>query len=182
MKEIYIILTHTGTVLSRIIRCYTKDEYSHVSIALDKSLENMYSFGRLNPYNPFFGGFVHEKVNEGVYKRFKNTKTCIYSLEIEDSKYRKIEKTINKMKKNKDMYKFNTLGLIAVSINLRIKQKNHFYCAEFVKYILEKSKIKYELPDIIRPEDFKNISNLKTIYKGRLNDYNLYRNALVYSA
>ena len=101
MKEIYIILTHTGTVLSRIIRCYTKDEYSHVSIALDKNLENMYSFGRLNPYNPFFGGFVHEKVNEGVYKRFKNTKTCIYSLEIEDSKYRKIEKTINKMKKIK---------------------------------------------------------------------------------
>ena len=98
---IYIILTHTGTVLSRIIRCYTKDEYSHVSIALDKNLENMYSFGRLNPYNPFFGGFVHEKVNEGVYKRFKNTKTCIYSLEIEDSKYRKIEKTINKMKKIK---------------------------------------------------------------------------------
>ena len=51
-KKIYIVLTYSGTILSRIIRAYTGDEYSHVSIALDKDLEEMYSFGRLNPYNP----------------------------------------------------------------------------------------------------------------------------------
>ena len=38
MKKIYIILTHTGTVLSTIIKYYTKDEFSHVSIALDADL------------------------------------------------------------------------------------------------------------------------------------------------
>lgn len=38
MKKVYIILTHTGTVLSKIIKKYTKDEFSHVSIALDKEL------------------------------------------------------------------------------------------------------------------------------------------------
>ena len=65
MKKIYIILTHTGTVLSRIIKIYTKDEFSHVSIALDKDLKQMYSFGRLNPYNPFIGGFIHEYINSG---------------------------------------------------------------------------------------------------------------------
>ena len=32
MKQIYIVLTHTGTLLSRIIKCYTKDEFSHCSI------------------------------------------------------------------------------------------------------------------------------------------------------
>lgn len=36
MKKIYIILTHTGTILSKIIKEFTKDEFSHVSIALDK--------------------------------------------------------------------------------------------------------------------------------------------------
>lgn len=82
MKKIYIILTYTGTVLSRIIKCYTKDEFSHVSIALDKDLRQMYSFGRLNPYNPFKGGFVHEGINIGTFKRFKNTRARIYSLEI----------------------------------------------------------------------------------------------------
>ncbi|MFR7463045.1 MAG: tyrosine-type recombinase/integrase [Clostridia bacterium] len=56
MKKIYIVLTHTGTTLSKIIKTYTKDEFSHVSIALDNKLQEMYSFGRLHPYNPFWGG------------------------------------------------------------------------------------------------------------------------------
>ena len=49
MKKIYIVLTYTGTILSRIIKVFTKKEYSHVSIALDQDLKYMYSFGRLNP-------------------------------------------------------------------------------------------------------------------------------------
>ena len=54
MKKIYIILTYTGTLLSKIIKFYTKNEFSHVSISLDKELKYMYSFGRLNAYNPFW--------------------------------------------------------------------------------------------------------------------------------
>lgn len=39
MKKIYIVLTDTGTVLSKIIKIYTKDEFAHVSISLDKGLK-----------------------------------------------------------------------------------------------------------------------------------------------
>ena len=81
MKQIYFILTNTGTVLSKIIKTYTKDEFTHVSIALDRNLQQMYSFGRLNPYNPFWGGFVHEYVDKGTFKRFINTKAKIFCLE-----------------------------------------------------------------------------------------------------
>ena len=58
MKKIYIILTHTGTFLSRVIKAFTGNKFTHVSIALDRNMEYMYSFGRLRPYNPFLGGFV----------------------------------------------------------------------------------------------------------------------------
>ena len=40
MKKLYLILTHTGTALSTIIKYYTKDEFSHVSIALDSDSED----------------------------------------------------------------------------------------------------------------------------------------------
>lgn len=173
MKKVYIIVTHTGTVLSRIIQCYTRDEYSHVSIALDENLEEMYSFGRLNPYNPFIGGFVHEKINEGTFKRFKNTRTCIYSLEVEEYQYRKIKKIIKRFYYNRKAYKFNVIGLFAVGLHIKIKPRNSFYCAEFVKYVLEKSKVTYELPTVIRPENFKYMSKLKKEYKGRLRDFNI---------
>ena len=62
LRKIYIVLSFTGTILSRIVRFYTRKEYSHVSIALDENLDEMYSFGRLNPYNAFIGGFVHEGI------------------------------------------------------------------------------------------------------------------------
>ncbi len=171
MKEIYIILTHTGTTLSKIIKSYTKDEFSHVSISLDINLENMYSFGRTHPYNPFWGGFVHENINTGTFKRFRNTKAQIYSLEITDKQYETIEKLINHMNNYRNLYKFNAWGLFGVGFNKKIKIKHGFYCAEFVKYALKKANVKIELPELVRPENFKDIENAKIIYKGLLREY-----------
>lgn len=173
MKKIYIILTYTGTFLSKIIKFYTKNEFSHVSIALDQSLNKMYSFGRLNPYNPFYGGFVHEGINFGTFKRFSRTKAKVYSLEIEDEQYEKLKDTIYYIKKIRKQYTFNLLGLFAVGFKIKIKSDKSFYCAEFVKYALDKAKIKTELPDLVKPEDFKQIKNLKLEYNGLLKFYKI---------
>ena len=173
MKKIYIVLTHTGTALSTIIKYYTKDEFSHVSISLDEELEEMYSFGRLNPYNPFWGGFVHENIKYGTFKRFKNTRTEIYSLSIEDEQYDRLVRIINYFKENKQKYSFNILGLVCVSIKKKIKRKNNFYCAEFVKHVLKSAGVAsvVELPEIIKPENFKEIEELQLEYKGVLKKY-----------
>lgn len=172
MKKIYIILSHTGTVLSNIIKSYTKDEFSHVSIALDADLTQMYSFGRLNPYNPFWGGFVHEELNKGTYKRFKKTRANVYSFFIEDEQYEKIKQRINYFNTNKEKYRFNVIGLFFVSINKQVRRKNSFYCAEFVRHILRFSGIKTNhLPDIIRPENFKDLDGLNLEYQGLFRKY-----------
>ena len=55
-------------------------------------------------------------------------------------------------------------------LNYKIKRERHFYCAEFVKYVLEQSNICY-LPDIVKPEDFKEIDNLDVVYNGQLREY-----------
>lgn len=172
MKKVYIVLTYSGTLLSKIVKIYTKDQFSHVSISLDEHLDNMYSFGRKHPYNPIWAGFVKEKPNVGTFKRFKDTTTEIYSLEIEDEKYEIIKNIIEDMKIDKNSYKFNIVGLLAVSLHQRIKRKRAFYCAEFVKYLLDESNYKTNLPDIIKPEDFKSIENIKLVYNGKLNNYN----------
>lgn len=173
MKKIYIILTHTGTILSQIIRHWTGDEFSHISIALDEELEEMYSFGRLNPYNPFWGSFVHEQINRGTFKRFKKTRAEIYSMFVTEEQYEKIRKTISYFENNKQKYKFNILGLACVSINKKIIRKNTFYCAEFVKHILKTAGITEvnELPQIIRPQNFKQLKGIKLEYNGLLKKY-----------
>lgn len=178
MKEIYIVLTHTGTVLSRIIKGYTRDEFSHVSISLDKELKEMYSFGRLNPYNPFWGGFVQEGINFGTFKRFRKTVCKIYSLKITEEQYNNVRGMIEYIKSSKQLQKFNVIGLFAVGFNKRISFENSFYCAEFVKYVLDKSGIENNLPELIKPEDFKNIQGLNEIYSGRLRKYQITKNSI----
>ena len=172
MQKIYIILTHTGTLLSRIIKKWTKDEFSHISIALDEELEQMYSFGRLHPYNPFWGGLVREGIHIGTFKRFKKTETLIYSLYTTQEQYSMIKNEIKRMEENKKEYRFNVLGLIAVGFHKKFQPKHSFYCAEFVKYILEFAGIKTNLPQIVKPEDFKNVQNYTVVYKGKLKKYN----------
>lgn len=176
MKKIYIILTNTGTVLSRLIKIYTRKQYTHVSISLDKRLRKMYSFGRLNPYNPFLGGFVHESKNHGTFKRFKNTTTCIYSIEVDEEQYNAIKQAIKEFKKQRRKYKFNLIGLFAVALHLKIKSKDSFYCAEFVKEVLQRANMAHKLPNIIKPEDFKTLDNLNIEYQGMLRDYNVIDN------
>lgn len=173
MKRIYFVLTYSGTILGRIIRFKTKKIYTHVSIALDENLERMYSFSRLNPYNCFIGGFMHEKLNEGCFKRFKNTKAMICYIEITNYQYEKLEEQIKKFELNRAIYKFNVLGLIYILFNKKIHRKNYFYCAEFIKYILQQSNVNLNLPDMPRPENFEHLKRSKTVYKGLLNKYTM---------
>ena len=119
MKKIYIVLSFTGTVLSRIIKFYTKNEFAHVSVALDEELEEMYSFGRLNPYNPILGGFVHEGINRGTFKRFWRTRAKIFSLEVTNKQYNKIKQEIRKIEKDKHIYRFNRIGLFLAGVNYK---------------------------------------------------------------
>ena len=170
-KKIYIILTYTGTILSRMIKLYTKAEYSHVSISLDKDLNKMYSFGRLNPYNPFIGGFVHEGLDIGTFKRFKKTKAEIYSIEVTTKQYNDLKSVLKEIEKNKSIYRFNTLGIFAAVFNIKLKRENCFYCAEFVKHLIESTDVNIALPELIKPIDFKYVENIELVYEGILKNY-----------
>lgn len=171
-KKIYIVLTYTGTILSKIIRIYTRAEFCHVSLSLDKRLNKMYSFGRLNPYNPFIGGFVHEGINRGTFKRFKKTKTEIYEIEITNEQYNNIRQEIKKIMYDKENYKFNRIGLFLSAINYKYAKEKSFYCAEFVKHLIDTANIELDLPNTVKPIDFKKYNNLDLLYKGILKNYN----------
>ncbi len=172
-RDIYIVLTYTGTILSRFIRLYTGAEFCHVSISLDEKLEKMYSFGRINPYIPFIGGFIHEGIDIGTFRRFKNTRAEVYSISITDEQYQTIDKIIENMEYTSSLYKFNIIGLFVSALNFKYKRRNCFYCSEFVKYLIEKADLRLELPDLVKPNDFKYTEGLKLRYQGFLRNYSI---------
>ena len=60
MKNIYLLLMHTHTIPSKIVKIFTRYEYSHVGISLDENCDTIYSFGRRKLNSILDGGFSIE--------------------------------------------------------------------------------------------------------------------------
>ena len=132
----------------------------------------MYSFGRKNPYLSFPGGFVEESKDFGTFKRFYNTKCKVYELEITNKQYHTIKKTLKKFIKNKNVYKYDLVGVMLVPFNIKLIRKNHFYCSNFIEYLLKKSNIGKNFPEFTKPEDIPtHLKNKRIIYEGLLKNY-----------
>ena len=168
-KRIYIVLTRTNTILSRLIGIIKNDEYTHASISLNKDLEVMYSFGRKNKLNPFVGCFVKENLNEGVFEMHKNLKGLVIELEVTIKQYNKINELLNEFITNSNSYKYNYFGLIYNLLNIEACRSDRFLCSEFVYYLISESGVvNLNKPrNLIRPQDFLML-NSKILYKGNL--------------
>ncbi len=110
-KHVYIVISQTGTLLSRFLKLVTKAEYNHASISLVPDLSTMYSFGRKNPYNPFWAGFVTESARFGTFKRFSKTRIVVLDIAVSEEQYLAISRRIQIMTMLKQHYHYNYLGL-----------------------------------------------------------------------
>lgn len=172
MKTIYIILTQSGTLFSKFLKLITRKPYNHASIALDKSLENFYSFGRKKPRNPFIAGFVVEHKNSGVFEIFKKSPAVVIELPVTQEQYNIIDNLITNFKENKDDYKYDLINLIFVYSKYHIKRFNRFFCSQFTAYVLNTANIKTpKEPEHIQPVDFLKLENATIIYKGNIQNY-----------
>ena len=171
-KKVYIVLSQTGTILSRILKLFTRDRYNHSSIALTEDLQAMYSFGRLHPYNPFRGGFVQESPDGGTFKRFKNTRARVLEIEVSSAAYDAVVAIIHEMLDDQRRYHYNYWGLILAAIRIPFKKRYCYYCSEFVKYLalcMELPEAE-KLPAIVKPMHLMSIPHT-TVYEGILRDY-----------
>ena len=173
MKSIYIILSQTGTMFSRVLKFFTRAEFNHASISLEPTLEHMYSFGRLNPYNPFVGGFVEEGKNRGTFKRFDKTKAMVLEFNVSDEKYKAIRYFIEYFVEHKTEFRYNYLGILFACFKKHYTSQKRFYCSEFVSECLKVFNIENanELPNIIKPIDFLKLNNKQIIFTGILKNY-----------
>ena len=173
-KQIFILLSHSGSMLSKLINIYTRTDYTHVSLGLDKDLDQLYSFGRLKPYNPVIGGFIREDILNGTYTRFPHTRCAIYLLTVTEEQYKRLAKEINRFALEKEKYRYNLLGLVGVILNRPVQREYSYFCSQFVTEVLTKSGIDIiqKTPGLTSPIDFIECKDLEIIYEGQLNQYN----------
>ena len=145
-RQLYIVISQTGTLLSRILKQITGAEYNHASISLSRDLERMYSFGRRHPYNPFWGGFVIESLRTGTFKRFSETKVMVLSVSVTEEQH---------------------------AFHIVWKQESCYYCSEFVGELLTKSRVdgtEQLRSSIIQPMQFLRMPHT-LLYCGKLREY-----------
>ena len=173
MRSVYVVLTRTNTIISRLIHYFTKDEYTHAAISLDMDLKYMYSFGRKWTYYPFIGGFKREFIDRGAYKFSKILPGVIIELNVSEDKYCKMLEILNRFIDNPRDYKYNYFGLINNFIQKESYCDYRFLCSEFVYYVLRESNIiDFNKPrNLVRPQDFLKLEG-KIVYKGDLRKLN----------
>ena len=182
-RKVYIVLSQTGTILSRILKLYTRAPYNHSSIALTEDLEVMYSFGRLDPYNPFVGGFVQESAFFGTFKRFKNTRIMVVEAEVSAEAYAGLCKHLRRMLRSRTEYHYNYLGLLLAAIRVRRAKRNCYYCSEFVRAMAIEAGVEgaEAIPPIVKPMYLLRVPH-RRVFEGRLRDYPLLRRGRVATA
>lgn len=170
MKTVYIILTGTETVLSQIIKLYTKQPYSHASFSFDSDLSRVYSFGRKVPWNPFYGGFAIENVTSGF---FEYAPCEIFSLKVTVEEYRKMRDFVYEIEQQEKEYGYNFVGLIGVFLDRPIERKKSYFCSQFVATLLsQNTEVRFDkMMGLVTPEDIRNNAALLKVYEGTLDLY-----------
>ena len=187
MKKIYLYFVCTPSIVSRAIKKYTKDSYTHVAISVDPDMKEFYSFARRYSYSPLPAGFVRESLNNSFYKRNGESRCKLVSIDVTEEQYASVKEKLKLMYENRYDYKYNLMGLLLYSQNISFQRKYHRFCSEFVSEILKENNIMYsqKSPQKIRPIDLTRIENSSDIYEGTIRNYTSsaagYREAMVIS-
>ncbi len=170
---VYIVLSKTSTLPSKVIKLWTRTPYVHTSLALDINLNEMYSFARKKLNNPFDCGFIYEDITTGVFGRDTGTKCLVRRLRITEKQWDTLQVEIQNFKANKDKYKYNYLGIFGVMFHKAVEREYNYFCSQFVYKILQSSGVKMFLkkPGLCEPDDFRTWKKLETVYEGLLINY-----------
>lgn len=180
MRKIYILLTRSGTILSRTIHLFTAAPYTHVSIAFDESLQPLYSSSRKNGVTLFPAGPCIELLDQGYYKKHSHIPCMLYRLEVDDEVYDAAKSKAEQIISHAEEYRFNVLGLLFCHFQIPLHRKGYYFCSQFVGEILCRS-MALELPkdiSLMCPMDYMDIPEMICMFKGTLNELIIYVSCL----
>lgn len=164
-KQIYVLLTDSGTMLGRMIKWYTKQPLSHASLVLDQDLQEIYSFGRKNPGNPFIGGFIRESLKSSL---LLEASCALYRCPVSQSVYARLQRQVEDMRSQQHQYKYSVWGLVGVALNRAWSRENAYFCSQFVATVLEENGAVHleKPPALTTPGDLAALEELAPIFRG----------------
>lgn len=169
-RRIYILLTQSETFISKMIRRFTGDSYTHASIAFEEDLNSFYSFARRYPSLPLPAGFVREHLDEGFFERHRDIPCVLYAMKVEPPVYERARSKIAGMFMCRRSYRYNLWGLFLCRIGIAESRPRHYFCSQFVAEVLRDSGAAAlpKPPSLMRPQDYEALPGLACLFRGRV--------------
>lgn len=170
-EYIYIMLSKTNTLLGLTIQRMLGVAYNHCSIALDDSLEEIYSVGRKEFWNMFWAGFVVESKSSGFFALHKNADIVLLRFPVSMEEKERLRASIRRFSESD--CKYNLLGLLYCYLGVASNRENRLFCSQFVAEVLREAGISLmdKPSSLVRPHDFLTVGNPKEIYAGKIGHY-----------
>lgn len=169
-RQIFIVLSDSGTLPGMVIRKLTRFPYCHAMLALTEDCRELYGFGRRSLHNFLNGGFVIEQRNGRFFSYFSETECRVLALAVTEAQYAALQRELSIFRDNAQEYKYDFLGCCLRYFRLKKTFDRRYTCSHFVAEILQRSGIS-QFPNgtmLVRPGDFMGICGVRTVYEGKL--------------
>lgn len=134
-KKLYVMISKTNTKMGNFIRFFTRYDYNHVSLSLDKELKSFVSFARIVQDAPLYGGFVTESFERFLHKG-KNSLVKIYEVDITNEKYDNLKKLFSLADNPDNGLVYNYLDALMTPVGINVKIKGAYTCLSFANTVL----------------------------------------------
>ncbi len=168
-KSIYILLTRTSSILSRLIHRMTRAAYTHAALVMDEDFEEIYSFTRRDPRYILPAGLARENLRRGLYRARKDPPCRVYRLRLTEEEYARIRQRVRAMYAKRESYHYNYLGVAANYFGRQHSAPRRYFCSEFVATMVKTGGHETSLvPARMRPMDFTKMPELEPVYQGSI--------------
>lgn len=146
---LYLMISHTGTGIGRIIRGISRYPYNHVAMTLDPSFKKWVSFARFNRNVALYGGYTEESA-ERYFAFGTDVPVKIFKLDITEEKYAQLSDLFAKAGTLDNDLIYNFFDILAAIFGLKVRIPGAYTCLGFCCAVIG--------------EQFKNIQELETAF------------------
>ncbi|HEY5583745.1 MAG TPA: hypothetical protein VIK78_04540 [Ruminiclostridium sp.] len=172
MKNLYVILSATPTIMGKIVRIITRSAFNHSSISLSENWDEMYSFARHRACNPLVGGFVKEFPQRLSLGKDRNVYIKVYKIPIDENQFNEIKLFIYNIRDD-DENIYDTMAALGIFLRCKFDTYKAYTCSDFVAKSLLMGNVILEnqtSKDII-PDEIEKLLDKYTFFTGSLCNY-----------
>lgn len=176
---VFLLLMHSGSPLSTIIKTLTRNEYSHACISFNSKLEPIYSFNgkfKRSGTNPF----TIKTIDDPHFLKY-HPMYSLYVMYVNKKNYDKMKDRLQYFIDNQDTLEYDFLNLFSVLIGRESEKSDKWFCSKFVMSVLGAGRDNQKVPSLYKPQDIAEFEDVTLVNKGddlcaydyRLTDKNL---------